>query len=103
MTVTYDRHVGDQGATLRVALGANCPDLTGATVVVEVRKPSGALSSWTTTNHDNGAKTVDHVFVAGDLDEAGNYQTQGRVTTAGGAIYHGAIASLAVGKSLVLS
>jgi hypothetical protein len=58
--------------------------ITGGTLLsIEVKKPSGALASW---QGFIGADTrsVEHTILAGELDEAGDYILQAKLSLSGG-------------------
>jgi len=58
--------------------------ITGATALsIEVKKPSGALVSWAGAIGAD-TKSVEHTIVANDLDEAGDYVLQAKLTLGGG-------------------
>lgn len=58
--------------------------ITGATAIsIEVKKPSGAIASWTAVVGAD-AMSVEHTVVAQDLDEVGGYILQAKLTLSGG-------------------
>lgn len=58
--------------------------ITGATgLSIEVKKPSGATASWSGTIGAD-TKSVEHLIVALDMDESGDYILQAKLTLGGG-------------------
>lgn len=71
--------------------------ITGATVTIEAKKPSGVTASWgAVISTDN--QSVEHTVVAGDFTEAGVYNLQAKVSL-GGNLWYGNTTQLTV-KSL---
>lgn len=74
--------VGDVGLPITLTMAADTPSLVGATIVIEVARPSGlenvewAASSSTT----DGVTTVNFTTVSGDLPVLGIYWLRIRVT-----------------------
>lgn len=59
-------------------------DVTGASgISIEVKKPSGAQSSWSAVLY-SGNKSIEHVIVTNDLDEIGDYILQAKLTLGSG-------------------
>lgn len=74
MTKIYQN---DVGIIVTVATGIT---LTGATTTqVKVKKPSGALATWTATIDGTNAQQLNYTTIAGDLNEAGRYFFQAYV------------------------
>ena len=74
MTKIYQ---GSVGIAINVATGIT---LTGATTTqIKVKKPSGALATWTAAIDGSNAQQLNYITVAGDLNEAGNYFLQAYV------------------------
>ena len=72
-------YVGDVGTQVLVNCGMTITGATGTTL--EVKKPSGTEVSWTATI--NGTTNLRYIVIADDLDEAGTYQVQAKLTLAG--------------------
>ena len=71
----------DIGTIIQLNTGAT---ITGATgISIEVKKPSGATASWTAVVSTD-AMSVEHTIGALDLDEAGDYILQAKLTLGGG-------------------
>jgi len=64
-------YVGDIGTD--IILDVN-EDLTGATVGISVRKPSGTTAVWSAAVYES--RSVRHTAAAGDFNEAGVYRVQ---------------------------
>jgi hypothetical protein len=73
--------VGDTAPDLTGSLGI---DLTGATVEVHVRKPSGTVISSAVTVTEAATGEWAYEWQADDLDEAGVWAVEAQVTFAGG-------------------
>mgnify|MGYP000844646023 CR=1 FL=1 len=72
-------YVGDIGTDLVVDV---TEDLTGATVGLSVRKPSGITVVWQAVVHES--RSVRHTVAAGDFNEAGVYRVQPVISLADG-------------------
>lgn len=72
-------YVGDIGTDVILDVGQ---DITGATVSIAVRKPSGATVDWPSAVYS--ATAVRHTTVAGDLDVPGAYRVQPVVALSSG-------------------
>ena len=72
-------YVGDIGTDIILDV---YEDLTGATVGISVRKPSGMVVVWSAVVHET--LSVRHTVRAGDFDEAGIYRVQPVVALADG-------------------
>jgi len=58
--------------------------ISGATALtVEVKKPTGAVVAWAATVGAD-TKSVEHTIAVGELDEAGDYILQAKLTLGGG-------------------
>jgi hypothetical protein len=55
----------------------------GTSLSIEVKKPSGATASWAGSIGAD-TKSVEHTIVSNDLDEAGDYILQAKLTLGGG-------------------
>jgi len=71
-------YVGDIGTTIVLDVGA---DITGATVSMRVKKPSGSIVTWDATVTDD-ATGISHTTAAGELNESGAYRVQAVVALA---------------------
>jgi len=72
-------YVGDTGTVIRADVGQ---DVTGATgITIEVQKTSGAVSvSWPASVVAATPTKVEHVIASGELDLAGTYTCQVKLT-----------------------
>lgn len=61
-------------------------NITGATLALHIRKPSGSALSKTGTIVSGAAGTWSYSWIAGDLDEDGRWTVEVQVTFSGGAI-----------------
>lgn len=93
MTTSYKP---DIGTVISLSVGSV---ITGATVSIEVKKPSALTSSWPGVV---GADTqsVEHTIIAGDLTEGGTYTLQAKVII-GSYVWYGASVAYVV-KDLFL-
>jgi hypothetical protein len=93
-------HEGDVGTKLRVTVTdcGSVVDISTATALsIFIRKPDGTVLSRTGTLETDGVDGQMHyITVAGDLDVAGSYKIQGRVSFASGAIYNTSIGNFRV-------
>lgn len=83
-------HVNDVGTVFELVLKDECNklvDLSAATALqILFTKPSkSTLTKTAVLTNDGTDGKINYVAIAGDLDEVGSWQVQGRVTTAGGA------------------
>lgn len=61
--------------------------ITGAIPVsIEVKKPSGAVASWSGAIGAD-TRSVEHVIASGDFNESGDFILQAKVTLNGGTFY----------------
>lgn len=73
-------YVGDEGTILSFDVGAN---ISGAlTLEVEVKKPDATTHTWTATLESTSV--LRYVIQTGDLDQAGTWKFQAKVTRADG-------------------
>lgn len=71
----------DIGTIISLNTGAT---ITGATgISIEVKKPSGATASWAAVVGMDTV-SVEHTIATNDLDEAGDYIIQAKLTLGGG-------------------
>lgn len=89
------RFKNDVGQTLSIpttgmALG------TATTIELLVRKPDDTEVTWSATAN---VESAEHVYVAGDLDQAGLYTGAVRCEYAGGEVRHSSMWQLAVGDT----
>lgn len=83
---------GDVGTIISLNTGVV---ISGATALsIEALKPSGAKVSWSGIIGDD-TKSVEHVITAGELDEAGDYIVQAKLTLGSG-IWRGASVTLKI-------
>jgi len=75
--------------TLRVVVDSDDFDLSTASAVsVDVKKPDGSMETWAAsiTASSTAQLTMEHTFLAGDLDAAGTYTIEPMVTLPAGTI-----------------
>ncbi len=72
-------YVGDIGTDIILDVHE---DLTGATVGISVRKPSGTTAVWPAAVHES--RSVRHTAAAGDFNETGVYRVQPVISLADG-------------------
>lgn len=83
-------HVGDVGTVIRFRFkdeNGNAVNIAAATeLTATLRRPDGAREedAWDLTVEDGAAGTATYTTIAGDLDQAGPWETQGRVVTPAG-------------------
>jgi len=80
----YDRYVGDKGMTITLDVAASDLNLAGGSAVIWVRKPDGTNME-KAGSLDAVNRTVAYIWIAGDLDQPGEYTAWGRVTV--GSVY----------------
>lgn len=73
---------GDVGRTISVDMGFSLNGYDD--LMLRVEKPSGVVVDWGATQAGASASTLEHVTVAGDLDEEGRYKIFPLVTADSG-------------------
>lgn len=82
----------DIGTVIELNTGVVLTGMSG--LYIEVKKPSGALASWTGAIGVD-TKSVEHTITSGELDESGDYILQAKATL-GVSVWHGDPVMLAV-------
>ena len=75
------------GVQIKVWAGVDISDATS--IIISVRKPSGAVVSWTATVDTDNPDYAIYTTVSGDLDQAGKHVLSLVITLAGGKIITG--------------
>lgn len=75
-------------------------NITGATLALHIRKPSGTTVTKVGTIVSGAAGTWSYTWLAGDLDEAGPHKVEVQVTYSGGSIQTFGPVSFAVEEQL---
>jgi len=91
----------DRGIDFRINTTIN---LAGASAVIaKIKLPSAESTTWTCEVYDetNGILRYITSTSVDELDQAGTWQVQAKVTFASGEVYHGAVASFTVTEVLV--
>ena len=95
---TTDQAPDLTGTVTSNGIGAN---ITGATLQLKLKKPSGTVVVKTGTIVNGAAGTWSYSWLAGDLDEDGTWRVQPRVTYSNGKPQTFPEAAFAVGKQFV--
>jgi hypothetical protein len=81
------------GTVTSNGVGAN---ITGSTLALHLKKPSGAIVTKTGTVVDGAAGTWSYSWQPGDIDEAGTWWVEAQVTYSNGKIQTFGLAAFAV-------
>ena len=95
---TTDQAPDLTGTVTSNGIGAN---ITGATLQLKLKKPSGTVVVKTGTIVNGAAGTWSYSWLAGDIDEDGTWWVQPRVTYSNGKPQTFPEAAFAVGKQFV--